>query len=387
MLQKYPKGSTTSQLGFVLVKPDNYTTSKKYPVICFLHGIGGIGDGSDRALDLLVNGELPKQVQEFGPKYDFIVIAPQIPNTNYTGNEPDSMFDWLTSNVSVDMDQLHVTGLSLGAGGALRYATSSAARASRLATLSFVATTYITGNYKYIADANLAAWGFHNLGDNNGGTPPAATTYAVTAINSYGGFPAIKTMFNAFGHGGWGEAYGDAPPTAPNGEGFIYPAVNIYQWMAMNRRGKPVAVPGNANDGTVKAVAGADYTSATQTNILDGRNSQNYVSASWSIVSVPAGVDINNSGLIFPKGSGWYTINVFFPKAGDYTFRLAVKGKDGTIATDDVKVTYAPGPQTSTTTTTSTTQTPPTKIELGRTWIPKLSKFVYVYDDGTTELK
>lgn len=44
-------------------------------------------------------------------------------------------------------------------------------------------------------------------------------------------------------------------------------------------------------------------------------------------------------------------------------------------------------PITTSTTTTSSTTVIMIKVELGRTWIPKLGKFIYIYDDGSTEIK
>lgn len=382
-LQKITKSSNTSGYGFVLGKPDTYDPSKTYPLIIFLHGIGGIGDGSDTALNLLLNGEIPKGLQTNSLANGFLLLAPQIGSTNYTGNEVDAMINYATANLSVDLTKVHLTGLSLGGGGTLNYVSSSAARAAKLATAIPIATTYITGNYKYVADANLPVWAFHNLNDTNGGTPVAATNYAVTAINSYGGFQAVKTLFNATGHGGWDTAYGSAPPVAPNGQGLVSPTVNIYQWMLMNSVNNPVAVPGQSNTGALVANAGPDATYTTQTGELNGSSSQNFKEASWSIVSVPSGVSMYDPS-IFPTGAGWYITKAFFPKPGAYTFRLTVKDDKGGVASDDVTLTYA-SQGTSTTTTTSTTPSP--KVEVGRIWIVKMNKFVYVYDDGSTELK
>jgi hypothetical protein len=383
-IQKIPKSSNTTGYGFVLGKPDSYDPTKRYPLIIFLHGIVGSGDGSDTSLDRLVNGEIPKVLQTNALNHGFLLLAPQISGTNYTGNETDAMINYAISNLAVDPNKIHLTGLSLGGGGTLNYISSSATRAAKLATAIPIATTYITGNYKYVADANLPVWAFHNLNDTNGGTPVAATNYAVTAINSYGGFQAVKTLFNTTGHGGWGEAYGDAPPVAPNGQGLVSPTVNIYQWMLMNTKDSPVAVPGTSNNGSLVANAGADFMTVLQKVSLNGGNSQNFSSASWSIVSTPPGIPAD-SAAIFPSGSGWYVIDAFLPKEGTYVFRLTVKDRSGNSATDDVSVIFASPGGISTTTTTTTTNT--VKTELSRTWIAKLGKFVYVYDDGTTEIK
>lgn len=59
----------------------------------------------------------------------------------------------------------------------------------------------------------------------------------------------------------------------------------------------------------------------------------------------------------------------------------------GTVYNTPELYTWMLSQSKSTLSTTTTSTTTIMKIELGRTWIPKLGKFVYIYDDGSTELK
>lgn len=386
--EKIRKSQNSTGYGFVKFTPDiSIPAGQKLPLIVFLHGIGAVGDG-EGGLDNLLNNEIPGNLKKgvASTTQPFFLLAPQIGSTNYTGAETDAMLDYALANMAVDPDWFNLTGLSLGGGGTFRYISSSAQRAARLSTAIPIATTWISGNYKNVADARLPVWAFHNMQDTNGGTPVAATNAAIDSINSYpGGFKAVKTLFNATGHGGWDTAYGLVPPIAPNGQGLIYPTATIYQWMYMCRRGVPIAVPGSQSVPGLLADAGPDFTSTAQRSILDGSRSQNYKTSSWGIITAPVGVSPYDPS-IFPTGAGWHTIDVFFPKPGSYRFRLTVRDNTGATAVDEVDVVYNPSTGTTSTTTTSSS-TLSEKIELSRTLVPKIGKHVHVYDNGTIETK
>jgi len=385
--EKIRKSQNLTGYGFVLYKPDIPLTTN-IPLIIFLHGIGGTGDG-ENSLDNLLNNEIPGNLKSAvqSTTRPFFLLAPQV--TNYTGNEVDAMIAY-SANLQVNQSKINLTGLSLGGGGTFSYIGSSLARAQKLSTAIPIATTWVNGTWKNVADAQLPVWAFHNINDTNGGTPVAATNGIVDAINANtNAFKAVKTLFNATGHGGWDTVYKDAPPIAPNGQGLLYPSVSIYEWMYMNSKDAPVAVPGSSGGTSLKAAAGPDRTVNAQTIQLDGSMSENFKPelSSWSAISVPNGVNLWDSGLLFPKGSGWYIVDAFMPKVGNYTYRLTVKDGKGGIATDDVTITYAGGGSTTSTTTTTTTTVMQSKIEEGRVWVNKIGKYVYVYEDGTTEIK
>jgi hypothetical protein len=372
--------SSTSKFGLILITPDNVDYAKKYPVVLFLHGSGGRGGGSTQSLDLLVNGECPKELQAAVDNKDFpfILLAVQT-DGSYTQGETDFLYTFATQQITyTDIDQVHITGLSLGAGEVLRHITASAANAKRYASASAIATTWSGTNWANIVGAGLGIWLFHNLKDDNAGTPVAATNSAydnIIALN-----PAIKptrTIFNATGHGGWKEAYTEAPPVANNGIGLIYPAVSLYGWWKLCKRGASVEVPGQQASADMVANAGPDQTVTKQQITLDGSGSQKYTSASWGLVSAPAGVSVWD-GAIFPKGSGWFKVDAFLPKIGAYTFRLTVRDAAGKAKTDDVVVNCnSLGDPT-----TPTTPTPAKKL-LSVVYFADGSG-LQVYDDKTT---
>lgn len=124
-----------SRLPYQVLYPEGYDSSKRYPLIVFLHGAGERGDDNEKQL---IHG---KQflIDNFSTKYPAIVIAPQCPANDYWTNvrrnemNGKSSFTfgysdnasqsmqlltqlvgfWLSSG-NVDLSRVYVGGLSMG---------------------------------------------------------------------------------------------------------------------------------------------------------------------------------------------------------------------------------------------------------------------------------
>jgi hypothetical protein len=125
----------------------------------------------------------------------------------------------------------------MGAGIAIEYPGQNVSFGRRLAGLMVVAVGSFPAGDRItaITAANLPVW----LTDNNGDTSPSPnspldnTNGYYTGLNNAGiNPPALETIFNAAGHGGWVQTYG-APgtPGVTNSQG-----QNVYQWMAQYSR-------------------------------------------------------------------------------------------------------------------------------------------------------
>ena len=72
-------GSSQYLLNEAIYKPANFSTSKKYPLVLFFHGMGEAGTDINR----LYNTGLPKVLKDgYKPSFDFIMVAPQ--HTSYS---------------------------------------------------------------------------------------------------------------------------------------------------------------------------------------------------------------------------------------------------------------------------------------------------------------
>lgn len=123
-VQVYPKSK--DQLPYLLYLPKGYRSSKTYPVLLFLHGIGERGHD----LNKLYKTGLPKNIKS-GKHYPFIIIMPQCPNDGHYSKKGTKQFWWNkdpivkvkniideeVKNLSIDSSRIYVTGLSMGGFG------------------------------------------------------------------------------------------------------------------------------------------------------------------------------------------------------------------------------------------------------------------------------
>lgn len=324
--------SPTNPFGFVLRRG-----GEGRPGIIWLHGNGGMGDGSDGNLqNILTDGNIPEELLQAVEQKDLWLFAPQASN-GWSGAEINTMFAYIaTNNLTVDLTKMNGGGFSSGAGELIRWLSKSLENAKKIACAVIVAPTGVTPS-KFIADAKVACWFHVNSGDTT--CPPVNTNNAVNAINNFNPpVKAIKTEYNANDHGGQKEAFGLTRPSAPGGKGVTAPEITVYEWFEMNKQGSPVAVPQITG---LVANAGQDRTVTKAQIELDGTGSSNYIKekSGWELVGFPDGV--NKWGVI-TAGGGWITAQATLPKAGNYTFRLKVTDSTGQTKTDDIIVAYSP---------------------------------------------
>jgi hypothetical protein len=397
----YPKlddnGNKLRDFAVAALLPDAYAASKEWPFMMAAHGIGERSQGKKENLENLVLGfkqpdgtrkwafvkdDMKKAVDQYGivifiPTYDNF-FEPSIINNIYDFGQGE--FNLVT--------KFCLAGFSLGGGAVVKYMTSSVANAQRLMLALPCAPTTNIMDASVVGKANLPVHFFVNTNDDNGATNMNVTKNQVNAINNTN--PAIKVYFTAFnkaGHGGYDEAMTLLPPVAPGGQGVTNLTENVYEaYLDMLKNGPrpmragtvpPTTVPPTTQPPTttLKAVAGSDQTVNLPIAFLDGTASTGYKSAQWRMKQAPEGVSIWHPVV---ESGGWITTKLNFPKEGTYVFTLKIfagSNYTGVISEDDVTVNF------------TTTGTPPAKIVLQKVFIPKTGKYVYVYDDGSTETK
>jgi len=220
--------------GFYKALPARYnSTSKKYPLLIFLHGISELGNGTTDLSKLLVNPvpkllnqkTFPAQFTINGANFSFIIINPQFKQWPQP-SDVNSMIDYAIKNLRVDTTRIYVSGLSMGGGGVWDYAIAYPNRIAAIVPISGATwtTQALSGN---IAKANLPVWAFHNNDDST--VVVSATNTIVDYINSFSPvIPAKKTIWAIGGHDAWSKA---TNPSTKECDG-----KNMYEWMLQYTR-------------------------------------------------------------------------------------------------------------------------------------------------------
>jgi predicted peptidase len=229
---------TTNLPGYYEALPALYnSTTKKYPLLIFNHGIDALGNGTSDLRKVLRNGT-PKLLSEkkFPPKftvdgvdYSFVVLAPQYKRWPRTGRDINALIDYAIKNYRIDESRIYVAGLSMGGGATWEFAINFPARAA--AVVPICGAFFPGGNrtqFAGIANAKLPVWAFHNA-DDFIVRPNTTTNPSIDYINGFK--PAVaprKTIWPRGGHDSWTRA---TNPATKDTDGR-----NIYEWMLSYKR-------------------------------------------------------------------------------------------------------------------------------------------------------
>jgi predicted peptidase len=220
--------------GFYKALPASYDLStRRYPLLVFLHGANEVGNGRSDLSKLLGNA-LPKLLYQKnfpaaftinGTAFSFIVISPQFRQWPQSA-DINAIIDYAIKNFRVDSSRIYIVGASMGGGAAWDYAVAYPNRIAAAVSISGASwpTPELCGN---IARAHLPVWAFHN---NDDATVAAGTTNTIVDyINSFNpGITAKKTIWPNGGHDAWTKAT-DPSTNACDGK-------NMYEWMLQYSR-------------------------------------------------------------------------------------------------------------------------------------------------------
>ncbi len=322
-------------IGLLQYLPKDYNSnSNKYPLVIFLHGIGERGANSTNKSTLqgtinLVAKIGPPQYAKDGHNFPFILISPQLKN-NY-GTWPTwyilEVINWAKNTLRVDEKRIHITGLSLGGGGAWTMLEDY----SKL----FASGSPVCGGYNSpskagnIAKENIPIWTFH--GDADTTVPLSKTSNMVNTINGKSPTPNPKaklTVYPGVKHDAWGRAY------RPD---HTYHNPNVYDWMMSqyNRKNGSNSLP-TANAGSDKSYTGTNKITLSGSGSDSDGSIRSY---RWTKISGPAATIVDAS-----KASTSVTVT-----NGTYMFRLTVTDDKGDTDSDYVKVTVSSSSSSSTT--------------------------------------
>lgn len=324
--------------GFWQGVPARYNlTTKKYPLIVFIHGIGELGTSLSRMNCCglprhLYNKTFPANFNVSGVNHSFIVIAPQF-KVRPSAAQVQSVIDYAKRRWRVDEARVYVTGLSMGGGSTWDWSAVYGQNAAAIVPVcgGTKPTTTMASN---IATKNLPIWGLYSTGDKV--VPVQWGRDFFSWIDSRNSTFAPKTKLTIWTdgvdhNGTWARAFN--PSTKVDG-------YNVYQWMLLFKRGTTSSTPAPAPTTTTNkapiARAGSDktiYLSSTNRVTLDGTTSYDpdgsIVYYNWTKMSGPS---YTRNDAVDGK-LGAYNL-----QRGTYYFKLSVKDNKGATAVDYVYV-------------------------------------------------
>jgi len=184
------------QANYLIYLPDEYEHSRtKWPLMLFLHGAGERGDSIQK---VKVHG--PPKLIDNGKKFEFIIVSPQCPETQWWSVETlNVLLNKVIKQYRVDENRIYVTGLSMGGFGTWAMAMEYPNR--------FAAIAPICGGgdpKKAHLLKNLPIWVFHGAKDEV--VPVQRSQDMVDAIKEAGGNVKF-TIYPDAGHDSWTETY------------------------------------------------------------------------------------------------------------------------------------------------------------------------------------
>ena len=355
--------------GFYETLPARYSlTTKKYPLIVFIHGIGELGTGLSRLNCCglpyhIKGGTFPAKFLVNGVYYSYIVISPQF-RVRPSAAQVQSVVDFAKSKYRVDPTRVFVTGLSMGGGSTWDWAVVYGQNAAAIGPIcaGTKPTTTLAAN---VASKNLAIWSMNSSAD-----AVVPIQWGKDWINwidarNTAMAPQTKlTIWDGLSHNGtWGKAFN--PVTKVDG-------YNLYEWLLLHIRSGATSIssptptsptpttttPTPTTSGNLAPVAnaGADqsipiswnyfpFLNATPSTDGDGW----IVSWKWTKISGPSQYSFSSPNSAQTKANGLV--------AGTYVFRITVTDNKGGTDYDDVQVIMT---GTGGTGGGTTTPTPPT---------------------------
>ncbi len=219
--------------GFWQSLPSRYQiTTKKYPLIIFIHGIGELGTNLARINCCglpkhLSNKSFPSDFEVNGKHYSFIVMSPQF-KKRPTADDVQSVVDFAKRRFRVDAAKIYVAGLSMGGGCTWDYAAVYGQNVA--AVVPVCGGTQPSGKLaKNIASKYLPVWTLHSADDTV--VPVLWAKNWVNWIRQDN--PSMTantklTIWTSLSHNStWAKAFD--PATKVDG-------MNIYQWMLQYQR-------------------------------------------------------------------------------------------------------------------------------------------------------
>lgn len=204
------------RLGYLLALPEHYDAlaDRSWPLLVFLHGIGGRGVDLERVKEY----GIPRLIEEQRFEWPFIIVSPQCPSDSYWPMEKDAvaaLIEEVANTYAVDRTRIYLTGLSMGGYGAWDLAIAYPDL--------FAAVVPICGggNQEEVAlIKHVPVWVFHGAKDNI--VPIEESEKMVKALEEADGNVTL-TVYADAGHDAWTETYNNP---------------ELYEWLLQHQNRK-----------------------------------------------------------------------------------------------------------------------------------------------------
>lgn len=232
--------------GYAEYLPSQYVktnTTKKWPLLIALHGIGEVGNGTTQVTKLLNSWSgLPRMINEGKfPAHDrFIVLAPQHTSTAVmTPAQVRTFLTWAKANYNVDTSRMYLTGLSLGGRAVWDY-VSAYGSGTEFAAVSVTPGDGAFDNPLNCVNAGrVPMWAFQGGADTNYFTSPAHAIGGYNAVKNCSTKPVEAprlTIFDGITHNSWWITYDLTGMARAVDPAYTRYDEDLYSWMLAHKR-------------------------------------------------------------------------------------------------------------------------------------------------------
>ncbi|HSV72486.1 MAG TPA: prolyl oligopeptidase family serine peptidase [Chthonomonadales bacterium] len=198
---------------YAIYVPRDYSRSKEWPVIVFLHGMGECGIEGSRQLAVGLGPALLLAPD----RWPFLVVFPQKPSPRDRWDAHEgaimAMLTRLRRDYRVDRDRVYLTGISQGGNGTWVIGSRRPEIWAAIAPICGYGDPAAIGP----GLTNVPVWAFHGEADP---VVPASQTRDIAASVEQNGGSVKVTIFPGVDHNSWDRAYRDE---------------RLYEWLLQHR--------------------------------------------------------------------------------------------------------------------------------------------------------
>jgi predicted peptidase len=210
---------SAARLRYLLYRPHGDPPPEGWPLVLFLHGSGERG----AELSSLQRHGLPRLVEE-GRDFPFLILSPQCPErARWYGllTALEDVLDEVIAAEKVDVERVHLTGLSMGGYGCWHLGARSPDRFAAVVPIcgGGLPSRGFPGRVRRLRE--LAVWAFH--GELDEIVCPEETVRLVEELRACGGRVKL-TLYPGVGHDSWTATYANP---------------ELYRWLLEQRRCPP----------------------------------------------------------------------------------------------------------------------------------------------------